>query len=767
LGKLSQPIGLFGLFLVSVALASAPLDLGAGAKAASTHLTKWVDPFIGTDGSGHTFPGASTPFAMVAPGPDNSDNGWDFASGYQHRASRVMGFSNTHISGAGIGEMGDVLLQPAGGHPWTEATKDFSTALDKRTELARPGYYAVTLPERGVRVELTSTRTVAYHRYNFARPGDVQVLVDVQHVIRFLDGPRVVDASVQIDPTRGEISGRYRVKNWVDRETAFVLRFDRPIAAATTLTPRPGEKAPRYLLKFVLGTGRRLEARVALSTVDVAGARRNLAAEGGLAFDVARRSADQQWERLLDRVRIEAPPRQQRIFYTALYHAFLHPSDIADVDGQVRGPTGVVIQAPGGVYYSTLSLWDDVRATYPLLALVAPERIDGLAHTLLLHARGMGYLPLWTAWGRENWCMIGNPALVALAHFIAAGFHGFDQDEALAAMVATSTQTRTGVPAGAQTGWADYDSYGFLPFDKVDGESVSKSVEYAWGDDAVARVAALKGDAALADRFARRSQGWRNLFDPETRMLRGKSSTGTWRTPFDPTLATSPLNNPGDYTEANAWQYTVALGLFDPDGFVRALGGPRAAGEWLDRLFATRTAPADRHLGQEGMIGQYAQGNEPSHHVAWLYAWTDRPWRTRAIVERVARDFYSDRPDGLPGNDDAGQMSAWYVLATLGFYPEVPASGGFVASAPLVRRARLNVGGGRVLRVVRRGAPANGRAVAAVSLNGRSLERRGLNHLDLAAGGLLTFTFSGAETRPLVQVVAATPQGESGRRFPH
>ena len=731
----------------AVAVAATLILAPAAAVSAAPHplhLTRLVDPFIGTDGTGHTFPGASTPFAMVAPGPDNSDNGWDYASGYQHKAPTVMGFSNTHISGAGIGEMGDVLIQPASGQPWSATAKDFSTSLDKTSEKARPGYYAVSLPKLGVHVELTSTRTVAYHRYRFSRAGQAQALVDVQHVIRFLEGPRVVDADVRVDAAKGEISGRYRVRNWADRETAFVLKFDHPIARVTTLTAKPGEKAPRYLLNFDLGRGRKLEARIAFSTVDVAGARRNLQADGALSFNAARRAADASWERLLDRAQIEGPVRQKRIFYTALYHAFLHPSDIADTDGRVRGPTGEVIAAPGGVYYSTLSLWDDVRATYPLMALLVPERIDGLGRTMLLHARAMGYLPLWTAWGRETWCMIGNPALISLSHFMASGFHGFDWDEALAAMVATSTQPRTGVPAGFQTGWSEYETYGFLPYDKVDGESVSKSVEYAWGDDAVARAAALQRDPALAARFAKRSGGWRNLFDPQTQMLRGKSSSGVWRTPFDPTVATSPLNNPGDYTEANAWQYTVALGLFDPEGFVRVLGGPKAAGEWLDRLFATTTAPADRHLGQEGMMGQYAHGNEPSHHVAYLYAWTDRPWRTRAIVDKAAADFYSDRPKGLTGNDDAGQMSAWYVLASLGVYPEVPASGRFVAAAPQVRAARLDMGGGRVLRMVRTGVPADVRAVPVITLNGRTVGTRDISHQDLAAGGVLAFRYAEA-----------------------
>lgn len=337
--------------------------------------------------------------------------------------------------------------------------------------------------------------------------------------------------------------------------------------------------------------------------------------------------------------------------------------------------------------------------------------------------------------------MIGNPALVALAHFSAAGFAGFDREAALRAMVATSTEARTGVPEGAQTDWTDYEAFGFLPYDKVSGESVSKSVEYAWGDDAIARMAAQLGNGSIALRFAKRAAGWHHLYDPRTQTMRGKSSTGAWRTPFDPGQATSPLNNPGDYTEANAWQYTVALGLFDPEGFVQALGGPRAAGEWLDRFFATRTTSANRHLGQEGLIGQYAHVNEPSHHAAYLYAWTDRPWRTWAVVSRVVRDFYSDRPNGITGNDDVGQMSAWYVLSTLGLYPEVPASGAFAAGAPQLRRARLALVQGKFLTIQQIGAPWSARDMPAVTLNRRTVDPRHIPSKVLADGGILTFRY--------------------------
>ena len=683
------------------ALAGLLLGWASTVASASPSPTQWVNPFIGTDGTGHTFPGATVPFGMVAPSPDTGDQGWDSASGYQYRAPRILGFSQSHMSGTGIGDLGDVLLLPTEGQPWSTTTASFASPYDKRSEVAHPGYYAVTLPALGVRVELTATQRVALHRYRFQHAGRVQVLVDLTHVIHFLPGPRASAASSQVQP-EGLITGQTHLHNFAERELAYAIRFDHPIAEYQALPQADGEKAARYLVTFDLGRGRELQARVALSTTDSDGALRNLRDVDAVSFDTARADADAAWAALLRRVEITATETQKRIFYTALYHAFLHPSDIADVDGRVRGPDGVIRQAPNGHYYSTLSLWDIARAQFPLLALLVPERVDGIVQTLLAHQEAAGYLPLWTAWGGETWCMIGNPSLPVIAHAIATGFQGFDARDALIAMIQSSTQDRVHAPVGTQQGWSTYDTYGFLPFDRVDGESVSKTLEYGWGDDAVARVAARLGDVETQTRFARRSHAYLNLYDPKTGVMRGKAADGTWRTPFDPTRATSPLNNPGDYTEANAFQYTLTPGLHDPDGLVTVLGGSRAAGEWLDRFFTTDSAPGDKYLGQEGAIGQYAQGNEPSHHIAYLYQWTDRPWQSARYIRRIAREFYADRPDGILGNDDAGQLSAWYVFAVLGFYPMVPASGDFVLGAPQVPRATLHFQNGRTLEIVSR-----------------------------------------------------------------
>ncbi len=695
---------------------------------AATDVSRHVDPFIGTDGTGHVTPAAMVPFGMVAPGPDNADRGWSYSSGYQYRAKRVLGFSNTHISGAGIPELGDVLLMPAAGSRWTAQSTDFSAAPDKKTEGARPGLYRVTLPGHGVRVELTSTQRVAVHRYTFTRAGRVQVLVDLQHGLLFGDGPRVTQANSVVDVTRGELTGTTHAKNWVEREASFIVRFDQPIQKVTTLPPREGDRAARYLIDFDLGTGRVLHARVALSTVDVDGARRNLAVDESKSFDVVRADANTQWQSLLSRIEIDADARFKKIFYSALYRTLLHPSDIADADGRVRGPTGEVIAAPGGVYYSTLSLWDTFRGVHPLLTLLVPERVPGFVQTMLAHHRAQGYLPLWTAWGRETHTMIGNPALPVIADAVAKGFHrqgaGFDLSAALQAMVETSTLPRPKAPEWAQRDWRVYEQYGYIPLDLIGNESVSKTLELGIGDAAVASVARAASRPDIAERFAQRAQGWYQLWDAKTQMMRGKDSTGRWREPFNPLVPTSPMNNPGDYTEANAWQYTLTPALHDPAGLVATMGGAKAFEAWLDRFFSAQAPGDNKHLGQEALIGQYAHGNEPSHHIAYLYAWTASPEKGPALIRRILRSFYGAGPDGIIGNDDCGQMSAWLVLSTLGFYPVLPAYGTYVAGATLVPRATLARADGTHLVIVPSQRPG-------VWLDGQRVDPTSLPHAAL------------------------------------
>ena len=700
---------------------------GQEAGKAARNYTRHVDPFIGTDGTGHVTPGATVPFGMVFPAPDNADRGWSYSAGYQFRNPRILGFSNTHHSGAGIPELGDVLLQPRSGTAWSLHTRDFSAA--KSQEQAKPGWYAVRLASHGVNVELTATAKVAVQRYRFDKPGRVQVLVDLQHGLHYVDTPAALRA--EVTPRPDGVQGTVWRRNWVERQLSFVVRFSHPVLRQQTLPPSVGEKAPRLLLDFDLGRDRTLEARIALSTVDEQGAQLNLDTAEGRGFDDIRRAADEQWNELLGRIHITADARTKRLFYSALYRTMQHPSDIADADGRVRGPRGEVVQAPGGVYYSTMSLWDTFRASHPLFTLIVPERVPGFIHTLIAHHRQQGWLPLWPSWGRETYCMIGNPALPVMADALIKGFGAngaIDDEAALVAMVETSTRDRPDAPEWAQRSWAWLDQYGYLPFDLQKGESVSMTAELGYGDAAVAAVAQRLGRHDLAERFAKRSQGWLHLFDESTRTLRGKDSQGRWRTPFDPVMATSPLKNPGDYTEANAWQYTATPALHDALGFRERMGGAAALEAWLDRFFSLPIPKPDKHLGQEALIGQYAHGNEPSHHITWLYAYTDSPHKGQRLREQIVKRFYGTSPAGLVGNDDVGQMSAWLVFAMLGFYPMQPFSGEYALGRPMVE-ATLRLEGGAVMRLGGRGGRAR--------LNGRLLGQERVSHADLLTGGEL------------------------------
>lgn len=699
----------------------------------SSDRAAMVDPFIGTDGTGHTFPGPSRPFGMIQPGPDNADNGWEFTSGYQYRAPRIIGFSQNRASGTGIPELGDLLLQPS-----VQRRDDLASTYAKSSEVARPGYYAVTLAENGVRVELTSTLRSAFHRYRFTESGRVWLLVDLQHGLTFLTDQQPVQSVANSFSERG-FEGEAIRKNWTTRHVAWSVEFNQPIAAVETLPPRPRDAAPRYMVAFDLGDAREVLVRIGLSTTDRAGARRNRDERGGWAFDAVVAESRNEWDDLLGRVEIDAPARQRRIFHTALYHAFLHPSVISDVDGRWRGPDGKIRQAEQGLRYSTLSLWDSFRAAHPLYTLLAPERVNDFVTTLLDHFDAVGRLPKWPIWGAETGAMIGEPALPVIADAWAKGFRGFDGGLALAAMVATSTDDARPVYSGddALSLWSIYDRFGYYPFDLVGGEAVSRSLEAGIGDAATARMASMLGDAPLAQRFSDRARNWRKLIDPESGLARGRDSAGRWRKPFDPLRPTSPLNNPGDYTEANAWQYTWTPALHDPEGLIEAVGGRGAFRAMLDRFFFELASHDGwAYLGQEAMIGQYAHGNEPSHHVAWLYAYTDAPERGHQLVTRIARESYRDAPNGIIGNDDAGQMSAWHVFATLGIYPVTPASGSYVAGVPLAKRAIVRTPKRPQLTIERIGT---GDRLSRVSLRGCNLPPTMLRHADLVGGGTLRF----------------------------
>lgn len=688
---------------------------------------QFVNVFIGTDGTGHTFPGPSMPFGMVQPGLDNREQGWNHTSGYQYQDSLVLGFSQTRFSGTGINEMGDVLLLP-----FVE-TKDahLKNRYVKSTEKAQVGYYSVTKKD-AVKVELTCTERVAFHQYTFPTK-KAKVLIDCQHGLRFLTDSLVLESAIKMEDNQ-TISGYCHTKNWVDRKYFFVLTFDQPHLKSEQLPKGAKENAPKYIWSFDLDKTKVLKAKIALSTVSVAGAKLNLQTElPHWNFNQTRQNAEKTWDIYLSKIEIDADRKQKEIFYTALYHFFLQPSNIADVDGKYRGADDKIADAPNKAYYSTLSIWDIYRGAFPLLQILAPEKIEGIINTILLHHKANGFLPIWTAWGQDNYCMIGNHAIPMLLSAANNGFSGFDKKATLQAMIETSTKSHI------NSDWALYNQYGYYPMDKLDNEAVSRTLESGYDDWCVAKMAENLGDKTTAETFYKRANYYKNLYDPSTKMFRGKDTKGNWRTPFDPLMATSPMNNPGDYTEANAWQYFWTPAQHAVEEMTQLLGGKSAFTKQLNDFFTIEAQNPNKFLGQEAMIGQYAHGNEPSHHIAYLYAYSDAPKMGQKYIHRIIHEFHKPTPDGMIGNDDCGQMSAWYILSSLGFYPVNPATSEFVLGAPQVKKAMLHLGQNKKMVVEAAHFSTQNIYAESIFLNNQPIKKPFLTYQQIMNGGVLRF----------------------------
>ena len=640
--------------------------------------TKYVNVFIGTEGTGHTFPGPSKPFGMVQPGPDNRDNGWNHTSGYQYKDTLLMGFSQTRFSGTGINEMGDILLMP-----YNIDKSKLQNSYYKQSEKASVGYYSLTKKD-DVKVELTCSDRVAFHRYTYPNQ-NANLILDLNHGLKFLTDSLVVESEVRIE-NKTTISGYCHTKNWVERKYFFTIEFDKPFLEIEKQPQSKLEKAPFYNLVFNLDESKILQIKIALSSVSVEGAKLNLITEiPHWDFDKIRKENVASWDTYLSRIDIEANQKQKEIFYTSMYHLFLQPSNIADVDGKYRGVDDKIDQAPNKEYYSTLSIWDIYRGAFPLLQIIAPEKINGIINSMLLHHEVKGFLPIWTAWGQDNYCMIGNHSIPMILSAFNNGFIGFDKNEALKAMIQTSTISHI------NSNWELYNQYGYYPFDKLDNEAVSRTLESGLDDYAVSQMAKKLNDKSTENQFEKRSNYYKNLFDSETKLFRGKDTKGSFRLPFYPLIATSPLNNPGDYTEANAWQYFWTPAQYDVNGIIELLRGKNNFTKQLNTFFTTESENPNKFLGQEALIGQYAHGNEPSHHILYLYAYSDTPKMGQKYIHKVINEFHNNTPDGMIGNDDCGQMSAWYILSTLGFYPLNPTNGEFVLGSPQVKKATLNL----------------------------------------------------------------------------
>jgi predicted alpha-1,2-mannosidase len=712
-----------------MALAAAWL---AGGPAAADNPVSSVDPFLGTGAHGHTYPGPALPFGMVQVGPDTRLSGWDGSSGYHDSDRTVYGFSHTHLSGTGIADYNDVLLLPATGDVVLhnsyerEDGQGYGSAFRKENERAEAGYYAVDLDRYHTRAELTATRRAGMHRYTFPRSEAAYILLDLQH------RDPVLDSSLRVvGPT--EIEGMRRSRSWAqDQRLYFVARFSRPfdaeIAVDDVLRPDLREAVGRNLkvvLRYHTRDGEAVLVKVGLSAVDVEGARRNLDAEvPGWDFDGTREAARKEWRAALGRVDVKGGSDAQRqVFYTALYHAMLAPNLYMDVDGRYRGTDGQVHRGEGFEYYTVFSLWDTFRAQHPLLVLLEPRRTRDFIETFLRQHEQGGHLPVWELSANETWCMIGYHAVSVIADAFLKDIRGFDAGQALDAMVAAADSDRYGL--------TQYRRQGYIPHES-EGESVSKTLEYAYDDWAIARMAQALGRDDVYRRFLRRAQSYKNVLDPETGFMRGRGY-GRWHAPFD------PFEVNFHFTEANAWQYSFFV-PHDVSGLMAAWGGAEKLAERLDALFAASSQTTGRQQNDiSGLIGQYAHGNEPSHHMAYLYNYAGQPWKTQQMVRRILTERYGTGPEGLAGNEDCGQMSAWYVLSALGFYPVTPGSLDYALASPLFEEAVLHLPGGRRFAIEAKNSSNTNIYIQSARLNGRPYTRSYLRHEDLVAGGRLVF----------------------------
>lgn len=709
----------------------------------SENLIRYVNPFIGTGGHGHTFPGATAPFGLVQLSPDTRTDmsDWDGCSGYYYSDTLIYGFSHTHLSGTGVSDYGDVLFMPFIGGVALKRT-EYASKFDKKREKAEAGYYSVLLDKGKILAELTATEHVGVHRYTFPQNQESgSIIVDLRH------RDEVLESHLEVINSQ-EIAG-YRIsKAWArEQHVYFVARFSRPISSAIILdmTKNPIEANPSVTSKAIAGVfdfmndSGPLVITVGISGTSIEGARRNLDAEcKHFDFDKIRAQTQAKWQHELSAVSVETnDDNLKTTFYTALYHTMVAPNIWSDVDGQYRGRDNKVHQAAGHSVYTVFSLWDTYRACNPLYTILQPKRTNDFIQTFLREYEQGGLLPVWELSANETDCMIGNHAIPVIADAYAKGIRDYDANLALEAMIHSASQDRYGLK------W--YRQLGYIPSDK-EAESVSKTLEYSYDDWCISAMASRMNKSDIAQTFWQRSHNYLNLFDPETHFFRAKSNA-TFVQPFD------PFEINFNFTEANAWQYSLAApqGLGKASNALYKIYGAGLT-ERLDKLFTAKSETSGREQADiTGLIGQYVQGNEPSHHMAYLYEYTDQPWKTQERVRQIMDEMYQNRPDGLSGNEDCGQMSAWYVLSAMGFYPVTPGAPVYTLGSPLFEKVTLHLPNGKTFEIDAPGVSGKRFYIEKAELNGQKLALPEFEHSAITAGGKLELTMSdhhGPEAAP-------------------
>jgi predicted alpha-1,2-mannosidase len=703
-------------------------------------LTQYVDPFIGSSFHGHVFVGANVPFGAVQLGPMQATRGWDWCSGYHYSDTVLIGFSHTHLSGTGIGDLGDILMMPTTGKVRTEKSSSenlndgYSSIFSHRDEVVKPGYYKVNLKRYDVQVELTTSERVGFHRYSFPRSDSSNIIIDLVEGIGW-DAPVKTHLRKLNDST---LVGYRFSKGWAeDQRIFFTAIFSKPLAHVNFFEGKsfiPGDSttgiATKASLQFQTQQGEQVLVKVGISPVSTANAEMNIRTEiPHWNFEQVKQNANEAWNRELNKIQIEAKSTAQlRTFYTAMYHTMIAPSIFNDHNGDYRGTDRKIYHDTTFTNLTTFSLWDTYRAAHPLFTILQTERVNDMMNSMIKIYQQQGKLPVWHLMGNETNTMPGNSALPVLSDACLKNFDGFDHQLALDAMIASALKDERGLHAVKE--------FGFIPADS-EVESVAKGLEYSIDDWCVAQVAKKAGREEDYQRFSKRGKNYQHYFDPGTHFMRGRISESKWRTPFSPFIS---RHMEDDFAEGNAWQYTWLVPQ-DVEGLVALMGGEKNFLEKLDSLFVAKGDMGEKASSDiTGLIGQYAHGNEPGHHIPYLYGYTTQPWKTAEKVRYILDSLYKDTPDGLCGNEDVGQMSAWYVFSSIGFYPVNPANGAFVFGSPLFDKVTLRLAKNKKFTITVKNNSSKNIYIQEITLNGISSTKSWLQYKDIMRGGEMIIT---------------------------
>ncbi len=715
------------------------------------NVTDFVDPFIGTGGHGHTYPGATVPFGMIQVSPDNGISGWDWCSGYHYSDSTTIGFSHLHLSGTGIGDLNDIRIMPINKKvdlSDSVKTRDglaYKSKYSHYQEIANPGYYSVFLEDYNITAELTADKRTAFHRYSYTDGDEQSLVLDLGYAMNW---DETVASNINIED-KFTVSGYRYSTGWAkNQKVYFVMQFSKAINeydlysdnVIIDKTNIVNGKNTSTQLFFNKGSKNQLEVKVGVSSVSIDNAKKNISKyKNNFEFDSVKKKANVSWEQRLSKIKVETKiDSLKTIFYTAMYHAQVAPVTFSDIDGSFRKENDSITFTDNYTAYSTLSLWDTFRSEHPLLIFLTPDKVTDIVNSMLEYYEDKKVLPVWTLYANETNTMTGYHSVSVIAEAYVKGIRGFDIEKAYQAMKETMMQNDRGLEF--------YKKYKYIPYDLLD-ESVTITLEYAYNDWCVAQIAKDLGKQDDYEYFLKRSQAYSYLFDADTGFMRGKSKNGTdWHEPFDPKFSAHRVH--ADYTEGNAWQHSWFV-PHDVEGLIKLFGGDTIFIKKLEQLFTEDSEITGDNISADisGLIGQYAHGNEPSHHIAYMFNKANAPWKTQYWVSEILKTQYNTTPNGLSGNEDCGQMSAWYVFSSLGIYPMNPASGEYQIGSPIFEKSTIQLSENTNFIIEAEHVSDTNIYIQSATLNGKEFNRSYITHQEIIEGGTLHFVMGASPNK--------------------